>query len=163
MKEQIEVYLHVEGTKSPELMRVSSEFTFGGLLASSGNINQPNEKEWFVMLEDSDEAQPLDRLLTEAGIKNRGHIYCGRCKKVNVFILFNGRNINDEFPLSATAKRILNWAVRELGISSEEATDHVLTLEDGTELNDRDHISMYVNFPNCKITLMLTREQAING
>jgi len=159
---KFKVYLYVEGAKKAELKEVSSDCTYRELLKGENYPCESNENGWFAMRDDSDVVVDLDELIVKDAVKNKVHVHLCRCKKVEVAVTYNGVEKTESFPPSAKIKRILKWALREFGISEEEASVHVLSFGD-EELNARDSIGLYVSCPDCNITLSLTREGAING
>lgn len=160
---ELEVYLHVGGRKQPELLKVPSNGTVGDIVANVKGFGECDEDEFVIMIEESGDVIAPETLLSEAGVKHRCHVHCNRCPKVEVTVKYNGRDVMDSFPPSTKVKRILKWSVREHNIGDEESADFVLTLENEEELQGRDHIGMFVDYPSCKIVLLLTNIKAVNG
>lgn len=162
MKEKIKVHLYMEGSKKTELIEILADSSFRDFVKSDDCPCDFDEKEWCAMHDDSDDTINLDDKIAKHAVKNKIHIHVCRCKKVEVTVSYNGVEKTRKFPSSAKIRRILRWALKEFGISEEEAPEHILCLGE-EELNERDSIGLYVSWPECSITLLLVRKEAVNG
>lgn len=114
-----------------------------------------------------DEDDPIDESVlvkdraTATGLK----VHIHRCRHVKVTVMYNGRTVECHFPPSATIARVKRWAaVKEFGMSEEEAGEHVLQIS-GT--HDRPapgtHIGALTNDKTDRLSFDLVADERVNG
>ena len=165
--EKIEVFLQLEGSKDILLVEVAKNGTVRDLLlvAMEHRTHLVNDAiPLMVFMEDIEEVLELDALLEKVGIHHRGHVHIHRCRRIDVSVTFNGRQVSKVFPPSATVSHVKKWAVREFGMSEKDASDHVLQVSGTKTQPDEDiHIGTLVTHPVCHISFDLVPKVRIEG
>jgi len=164
---KIEVFLQVEGTKDILLVEVAENGTVRDLLlvaTEHGKHLGNNETPSMVFIEDAEDVLELDDLFENAGIRHRGHVHIHRCHRIEVSVIFNGKQVSKAFPPSATVGRVKKWAAREFGMSEKDASEHVLQVS-GTSTSPHEdiHIGTLVTHPVCHISFDLVPKVRIEG
>ncbi len=161
MDSKKEIYLHAETLKEPKLITIEEEKTVEEILSKHNQINV--EEEVLCFIEDGEEILDIKVTITE--LKHKTHLHCHRCRMVRTIVTYNGRNIEAEINPSTTGKKVKERALKEFGIPHNEWGDYVIRLGNasGEEIEDHQHIGSFVSFPNCAITLFLTRIVSIQG
>ncbi|VAW71874.1 hypothetical protein MNBD_GAMMA12-1808 [hydrothermal vent metagenome] len=109
---------------------------------------------------DDDNEEPSDSTLS----KNEKHFHLGRCHKVKVTVRYAGRTVEKNFTPVATIERIKYWAVKEIGISHDDANELVLQLAGSDDQPPRDrHVGCYVGESGCAVVFDLVRAYTVNG
>lgn len=161
----IQIYVHGENDRESKLVEVSENASVREILTKYQQefpgSGSSDEIELFI--EDEEEYKAKDEAGENAGIKNRVHVHCHRCKKVKVAVEYNGQSITLHVAPSATAKKILKKAAKDFKISDGDAADLLLKLHDGTVLQPTDHIGSFVAFPHCHLKLLLTANKQVQG
>ena len=164
--EKIEVFLQMEGVKDIMLVHVPKGGSVRDLLGAAKEHGPKFDDEELikVFIEDEDESVELDLILDEAGIKHRGHVHIHRCHRIDVSVNFNGSQVTNPFPPSATVARVKKWATHELGMTEKDAAEHVLEVS-GTKVSlDEDiHIGTLVHYPECRISFDLRPKVRVEG
>ena len=117
-----------------------------------------------LLLEDSDdhvdEAIIIAEIVSDKGAKLHVH----RCKHTAVTVSFGARTLERSFGSGATIARIKHWATDELGMSKDDATEHVLQIK-GTHNRPTasTHVGALVTHPNCNIAFDLVPDERVNG
>jgi hypothetical protein len=160
----IDVFYQGDGIPALEHLEADTEATFGSLRAQiAGKHDLGND--CLIFLEDenepADEKSVIGKMAGRGGIKVHVH----RCRKVAVAVHFRDQTVRDEFPPSATIARVKHWvAVRKLGMSEEEASDHHLQLTGTTDQPDPGtHIGALAACRKCKVEFDLVSTPKVNG
>lgn len=107
-----------------------------------------------------DEAVTVGAISTPAGAKMNLH----RCRRIAVTVAFAGRTLEHDFRPGATVARVKRWAAQEIGMSKEDAGEHVLQIS-GTQ--DRPtpstHVGTLAKCPTCRIAFDLVPDERVNG
>lgn len=120
---------------------------------------QKNDFELFDEVDDDNQEQS-DSTLS----KNEKHFHIGRCHKVMVSVRYAGRTVEKNFKPVATIGWIKRWAVKEIGITTEDANELVLQLTGSDEQPSRDrHVGCYVRGNECEVAFDLVRAYTVNG
>jgi hypothetical protein len=120
-----------------------------------------------IFLFAEDHENPLEDYVTvrelcgPAGTKLHLH----RCRHVAVTVTFAGKTVEHRFAPGATIARIKHWAaVKQFGMTEEEAGEHVLQIA-GTQ--DRPgpgtHVGALTSCPECNVRFDLVPDRRING
>jgi hypothetical protein len=108
----------------------------------------------------ADETVTVGSIATPAGAKLHLH----RCRRVAVTVAFAGRTLEHSFGPGATVARVKRWAAQQLGMSKEDAGEHVLQIS-GTQ--DRPtpatHIGTLAKCPACRVAFDLVPDERVNG
>lgn len=127
---KIELFVQGEGIKDIVMIEVPVEGSIRDILLAvkaSGHSFE-DEAQIAVFLEEEEHSFDLDQSLDEAGIHHRKSIHLHRCHHVEVSVNFNGQAKQEEFPPSATIKRVKKWATGPQGfdLSDLDASEHAL-------------------------------------
>ena len=124
----IDVFYQGEGLGEVGHLEIEAGATFAALKARLA------EKHGFrldvrVFLEDEDDPigdlTEIAKHATPRGLK----VHLHRRRRVRVTVTFNGKTVERHFSPSATVARVKRWAaVREFGMSADEAGEHVLQI-----------------------------------
>ncbi len=156
----MQVYVHTAGKEDPELVEVPPTALVRELVVVDANGEE------LVWLEEVD--QPLDVQLTleAAGIRHRGHVHRGRCRKVTVSVRFNADSKAHAFSPANTVDRVLRWATGEHGfdLPPAEAAKHTLAVPGADHpLDPRVHIGSLVTPGSCDVKVDLLPKVRFEG
>jgi hypothetical protein len=159
----IEVFYQVEGTRQIQhltapagelLARVKARIIERHGLAADSQLCSEDVDEPI------DESRAIETVATAHGAKLHVH----RCARIAVTVSFAGRTVEHAFGPGTTVARVKHWAVDKLGISKEDAGEHVLQIA-GT--HDRPtpstHLGALVQCPRCHITFDLVPDERVQG
>lgn len=123
------------------------------------------DKEAILFLEDAEEPLELEAAIGKIADARGVKLHLHRCRQVGVSVTFNGRVVHHQFTPATTVAKVKKWAaIREFGMTAEEAGEHVLQVA-GT--HDRPtpgtHIGTLVKHPHCKIAFTLVPDERVNG
>ena len=118
----------------------------------------------FVFAEDGeeplDDSIPADSLETKHGIR----VHLHRCRRVHVKVSYAGRSVEHDYSPAATIAHIKKWAAGKLGLSPEDAAEHVLQIAGTQTRPDPDtHVGALVSSPHCSIAFDLVPAERVNG
>jgi hypothetical protein len=160
----IDVFYQGEGITEIEHLEVDPDHTFSqikAILIEKHGL----EADVLIFLEDRDDSLEECLLVREhvgpTGIKIHAH----RCHHIEVTVTFNGEPLTHRFGPSATVHRVKRWAAeKKLGMSEEEASEHVLQLT-GTQERPTPgtHLGALAKCPHCHIAFDLVPDQRVNG
>lgn len=159
----IDIFYQVEGV--PEIQHISAppEETLAELKARiKAKHGIRDDASLFAEDDDGevDESKAVGAIATPAGVKAHLH----RCRRVGVTVAFAGRILEHNFGPGATVARVKRWAAQQLGVSKEDAGEHVLQLS-GT--HDRPtpstHIGTLAKCPACRVAFDLVPDERVNG
>lgn len=168
MAEQHEFELFVQGAGVHEitLIRVPQVGHVADILIAGRAAGLVVSDDMSVYIEDDEAALSPDSLLSATPIRNRSRVHVNRCRKVNVSVTFNGKEISETFPPAATMKRVKRWAVGSKGfnMSDVDAAEHVLQLSGSAERPDEDiHIGTLVSGAQCVVSFDLVPKIRVEG
>lgn len=166
--EKIELFVQGEGIKDVVLIKLDATETVGDIVLAlkAGGLEFENEEQVAVYLEEDEDPADLSQSLHHAGIHNRSNIHINRCRHVSVTVNFNGQSSTDEFPPSATIKRIKKWATGQRGfdMSDLDASEHALQLCGTSSRPDEDaHVGDFASYPNCNVSFDLVPKKRVEG
>ncbi len=153
----IKLYLHKTGQVEPQLVEINESITVTALITEHG---EETDSAW---LEDGDELV-VERTLVEV-VKERDHIYIGRCREVNVTVR-HGRPEGKphDFTPSTTVQKALDWAVGPDGFNlpaSERTTYGLFVPGSQAPLDSAEHIAVVAT--DCRVTLDLAPKNRHQG
>lgn len=154
----IELFVHGPGAEDPALITI-------GVTRRVRELVLDEEPAGRVWIEEVDEEVDLDITLEEAGIRHRHHVHRGRCRRVEVFVRFNGEFIRDFGP-GTTIKTVYRWVSGPdaANLSPEQAAKHVLAVPGADHfLADSVHIGSLVQPGSCSVTLDLLPRERFEG
>lgn len=160
----IDIFYYGEGFAALEHIELDAEARFGDLLALlvSKHGLAPDTL-LFVENEDepADAKERIGKMAGRGGVKVHAH----RCRKVAVAVHFKDKTIHHEFAPGITVARVKHWvAVKKLGMSEEEASDHHLQLAGTTTQPDPGtHLGALSSCPKCKVEFDLVTTPKVNG
>lgn len=152
--EAIRAQNHLESSRDEPLTRLAQRIT--------KKHGLPDGVQLFA--EDSDEVARMDcdvgAIAKPAGAK----IHLHRCARIAVAVAFGGRTLEHAFGPGSTLARVKQWATRELRMSDDDASEHVLQLA-GT--HDRPtpstHLGSIVGHPHCRVAFDLVADERVQG
>lgn len=169
-KKELQIFVQGEGIEKIQLIRIDEKST---LLEIAGKLSPFNtellasptaEKDLVFLLEDSEKELSPNTSLKELGIKNRKRIHIHRCRKVDVTVNFNGKDICRKFPVSKTIAKIKRWADRKFKIEKTDAHEHALQICGTDKRPSEDvHIGTLVTHGDCQICFDLVPKQRVEG
>jgi hypothetical protein len=159
----IDFYYQGEGIRRLERIEIAPDVSFAivkSLIAGKHGV----EGDALLFLEDQDE--PIDDALIvgehvgDAGVKAHLH----RCRRVEVFAIFNGRRLQHHFGPGTTVAKVKRWAATAFGMTEAEASEHVLQIA-GTHNRPSPgtHVGALAACPGCTLAFHLVADQRING
>ena len=118
-------------------------------------------------LEVFDEADSDDRspdAADKAQLERFRVVHVGRCKEVQVTVRYAGRVVERRFPPVTHIARILQWAIKDLGISCADANELVLQVAGSTIQPTKDqHVGSFITAGTCGAVFDLVRSYTVNG
>lgn len=155
----MELFMHVRGQESPELVEIESTNAVRDLLSA-------DEVEARVWLEEVDDEVDLNLTVEEAGIGPRHHVHRGRCPRVEVTVRYGGEQRERSFGPGTTVRTIHRWATgtEAFGLTPEQAAKHVLALPDADHfLEGGVHVGSLVASGSCAVVLNLLPRERFEG
>lgn len=158
------IFYQREGTPEIEHVEVDSAQAVRDLkdVIRAKHGGEPAE---FLFLEDADEPLGDDVIIESLAGPRGAKVHVHRCRRVAVSIHFAGRTLEYAFGPGATVGRLKHWAaVEELGMSKEDASEHVLQITGTTERpRPSAHVGTLSKCPQCAVSFDLVPEQRVNG
>jgi hypothetical protein len=123
------------------------------------------EADTLVFLEDREAPLEDHVVIFELVQSASANLHLHRCRHVEVTVRFNGKPATRKFAPSATIAHVKHWAaVKEFGMTEEEAGEHLLQIA-GTK--DRPapgvHVGTLASCPECKVVFDLVPDERVNG
>lgn len=163
----MKIYIH-KPFKAFNLVNVEDQVKIGDLVktyASELVSSNTPEVTVNVCLEDTEEALPHNKALHELGIKEKSHLHISHCKKVDVVVLYAGREYSASFPSPNTLEKVFRKATKYFDVPEEDEASLYFFMkasgDDKVELHH--HIGALVSNGTCSIQLYLSREKGIQG
>ncbi len=168
MEKDKQIYLHGEGLKEARFIEIDSEANVSEIIKEFEAITGvASTREAPVECYAEDDDNPIDKSSTAGSrkIDKRSHVHCHRCRKVEVVVMYNGREEKLSFPPQTKAEKVFKKEIKEFRISDSDASNLVLRLGNaqGEILQDDDHIGSFVNYPACHLALYLTPKKQVQG
>jgi hypothetical protein len=116
----IKIYIHREGRVGAEAVEIAPASALGEAIGA--------EPDSVALLEDTAGALPLEATVADVGIADRAHVFTGKREKEVVEVIFNDEGVEDSFPVSTRVDHVFRWAVKEFGLSKEDAAEHTLAI-----------------------------------
>lgn len=160
----IDLFYQGEGLTELQHIEIDSGSTFTSIKALLVEKHGfPIDVEIFI--EDNEEPPSETAVAREHADVKGLKVHLHRCKKVVVPVTFNGKTVEKKFPPSATIARVKYWAaVKEFGMSKEEAGEHVLQIA-GTHERPAPgtHIGTLTSGAVCAVAFHLVPDERVNG
>jgi hypothetical protein len=165
MIKDIAIYLHGAGTTEEKIIRVPEEVTVREVLEAARKAGMAVDADTIILVEDAEDELAADSRLCDHGIKDKHHLHCHNCRKVEVTVTFNGQSKSRKFAPSRKVKRVLKWAVEAFELHGVDAENKELRIggEGGTILQSQQHIGSFVHAPKCHLDLYLTAIVEVQG
>lgn len=120
--------------------------------------------ELLIFLEDNEEPIQEIILVREHAHQHGIKVHVHRCLHVEVSVRFNSETLHHRFAPGVTVARVKSWAAKKLGMSADDATEHVLQI---TGTHDRPkpgtHIGTLTKCPHCRVAFDLVPDERVNG
>jgi UPF0288 family protein (methanogenesis marker protein 3) len=165
MKQLIEIYLHGSGTTEEKVIKVPEDATVRDVLDEAKKAGLDVDSDTILLVEDVDDEMPGAARLCDHGVKNKHHLHCHRCRKIEVAVTFNGKVKSRKFAPSQKVKRVLKWAVDAFELHGVDAENKELRVGgvSGTILQSQQHIGSFAHAPHCHLDLYLTAIVEVQG
>ena len=165
MKQLIEIYLHGSGTTEEKIIKVPEDATVRDVLEEAKKAGLDVDNDTILLVEDAEDEMPGDARICDHGVKNKHHLHCHRCRKIEVAVTFNGKVKSRKFAPSRKVKRVLNWAVEAFELHGVDAENKELRVGgvNGTILQSQQHIGSVAQAPKCHLDLYLTAIVEVQG
>lgn len=160
----LDLFYQGEGLAELQHLEIDSGSTFTAIKALLiEKHGLPVDVEIFI---EDEEEPPLESAIARDHTDVKGlKVHVHRCKKVAVLVSFNGKTVERKFRPSATVARVKHWsAVKEFGMSKDEAGEHVLQIA-GTHERPAPgtHIGTLTNGTVCAVAFHLVPDERVNG
>jgi hypothetical protein len=144
-----ELYLHRRGEPRVALLDVDTAATVETALGiGDGEL---------VWAEDSDAEIDVSLTVAAAGLRHRGHVHAGRCRKVETEVTHNSDSKQRTFQPSTRIDRVFEWAVSKRGfnLTPTDAAEHELVVS-GTSIkpDPSDHVGSFIG-DDCAVAFSL--------
>lgn len=156
----IDIFLQTEGNTTLSHLNLEGSSTVANLKATlvDRNLATPASA---IFIEDDDD--PLDdhRSLDSIGGKSL-KLHANRCTSIAVTVTYGARTVSHKFSPSTTVAKVQRWSTSELGLTPDDATEHVLQLK-GTL--DRPSVSTHIGSlaRECEVAFDLVPNERIQG
>ena len=164
----IELFIQGEGIPKITLVKVHPKYTVADIIkmACEHGLSTPEGSEVFVFVENTDVPLDLDAKIDKVGLTPRIRVHIHRCRRVEVTVNYNEKQLKGFFSPSATIDRVKKWAVGKDGVdmSSVDATEHLLQVCHSNDRPDEDvHIGTLVKVSDGAICFDLVAKQRVEG
>jgi len=160
-----EVYFYGCGHDNPKMIKVQEDFCLPDVIRiakEAGFSFENDEVELFYG--EHDEPIKNDLTLKCIGIRERDHLVCHHCKKIEVVVLYNGSSQKHFFSPAVKVGRVLKWALKAFDLTGPDAEDKVLRIDGSQEdLPEDTRLGSLARFPNCHVKLYLTAQVLVEG
>ena len=159
----INIFFQIEGNRAQQHIEAPPDETLAQLkqrIADKYGITGTT----FLFIEDAEE--PADETKTIGAIATGGVLKANvhHCARIAVKIAFGARLLEHTFGPGTTVARVKAWAAKQLGMSDEDAGEHVLQL---TGTHDRPtpstHIGALATHPSCQVAFDLVANERVQG
>jgi hypothetical protein len=122
----MKLYLHKAEQLEPEVIEVETSVS----VAEALDTGSETEQVVFVLREDNDEPIDVAVSVEVAAIGERGHVFVGPGRRVDVGVSYNGETKSRSFSTSTRIKRVFEWAVSrdEFDLGRDDASEHALAV-----------------------------------
>jgi hypothetical protein len=160
----IDIFYYGEGFAALEHIEYDADASFGDLLALLISKHDLAPDTLLFVENEGEPADAKERIGKKAG-RGGVKVHAHRCRNVAVDVHFKDKTIHHEFAPSTTVARVKHWvAVKKLGMSEEEASDHHLQLAGTTTQPDPGtHLGALASCPKCKVEFDLVTTPKVNG
>jgi hypothetical protein len=160
----ISVFYQGEGISALEHIELAETETFGALRVL---IIEKHGLAEDTVLFIEDEAELIgDEIVVaskagRAGVKAHVH----SCREIKVTVHFKDKSVHEKVAPGTTVARVKHWAaIREFGMTEEEASHHHLQLAGTTEQPDPGtHVGTLVTAQKCSVDFDLVSTPRVNG
>jgi hypothetical protein len=161
---KIKLYVHLEGTKLPETIEISSDATVKDLLLLLNKEKFVLADSNYALENDENLLEVSEKNLKEVGIKDKHHLHCHRCHKVSVKISYVSGQVHTFHVRPGTAVgKLIKMSVLEFKIDPTIEPTLIMKNEQQETLDDTTHIGTLVHHPHCSIHLILCPKVIIQG
>jgi len=160
----IDVFYQGEGLKEIEHIELGADKDFAALKAKLVEKHGLPAESLLFLEDDEDPIDEHARVADHAGMCGvKAHVH--RCRRIDVRVRFNGKNVERKFAPGATIARVKHWAAeKEFGMSAQEAGEHVLQLFGSHERPaPGTHLGALVDCKKCQLAFDLVADERVNG
>lgn len=161
---KIIVFVQVQGQAGIIETEVSPTATVGEIHDVLEANGLKVDAETFVFVDEAEEHLPRGRQHAAHGCKRGCRIYVSRCRRIAVTVNFTHKTVEREFPPGIRLRVVKQWAVREFGMSPQDAAEHVLQICGSTERPATDTpLAQLTQCHGCSIYFDLVPEKRVEG
>ncbi len=164
MKRQIDIFYQGECVNGIDHLKADPSETLA--VTKSRLIEKHGADPSSMMFaEDADSALEETRTTGDVAESDAIKIHLHRCRHVAVTVTFTDKTAERSFGPGVTLARIKRWAaVKEFGMSAEDAGEHVLQLSGSDERpTPGTHVGALSLGPECHVAFDLVPDERING
>lgn len=164
--EKIIIYVHSSSSKEGVPIEILESDNLKEIIIKHHekvNTDGSVDEDFKIFLEDEDKPCDHNKHYKDAGIHHHGRVHCHQCSDIKVIIEYNNVHKLVTMAPSFTGDKILGMIPDLFSITAADVADLRLKIDDKTFVNSSDHIGSFVNFPHCKINLLLVPKINIQG
>jgi hypothetical protein len=162
----LSIYVQAEDSNKIEILEIDDAAPAEALIkaAKERGLLEGDESDVLIFLEEQEEPLVHGKAFVSQGGKAKDRVILHRCRRVDVSVTFNARQLERRFNPAATMARVKRWFVKEIGMSPVDASEHVLQLAGTTERPDPDtHIGTLVGKGTCSVSFTLVPRKRVEG
>ena len=160
----IDIFYQCEGLGEIEHFAIEADATFAVVKVK---LSEKHGLAADILLFAEDGDNPIDdkaRVGDHASTSGL-RLHLNSCRRIKVYVTFNGVTLDREFAPGATVARVKRWATeRGFQMSEEDAGEHVLQI---TGTHDRPapsaHVGALALLKTCTVRLDLIPDERVNG
>ena len=161
----MELYIQCEDHDEMHIIKVNEDDKLSTIIdvLREGGHCRDKEGDFLILQEDRENILESSETFSGAGIAHRERIHCHRCERIKTDVFYMSHK-SRSFPPSTTIHSVKMWAVREFGLSVNDASDLTLQIVGTSVKPEGDlHIGGLVKYPSCSICLELVPKKFIQG
>jgi len=162
----LSIFVQAEGSNKIEIIEIDDAAPVETLIkaAKERGLLEGDETDVLIFLEEQEEPLVHAKPFVTQGGKAKDRVILHRCRRVEVSVTFNARQLERRFNPAATVARVKHWFVKEIGMPPVDASEHVLQLAGTTERPDPDtHIGTLVGKGTCSVSFTLVPRKRVEG
>lgn len=126
---EITIIIHEHDRAEPrgELV-LAAEALVGDLHDALARVGVALDAETVIFIDEHEEPLPGERHHRPHHLRHGSRVHVGRTREVHVGVHFMARTIERRFAPGTRVAGVKKWAVKELGVTATDATEHVLQI-----------------------------------
>lgn len=161
---KIIAFIQVQGRTAPIEAEVPATATVGDIHDALEARGIKVEAETFVFVDDAEQHASPGRHHPVHGLRRGCRVHVSRCPRIKVTVNFAHKTAGREFPPGTKVRAVKEWAVREFGMSPQDAGEHVLQICQSTERPATDTpLVQLIRGHGCELCFDLVPEKRVEG